>query len=76
MHGRVAKFTDKRLSQHIALRPLDGFAVDTRALTALQVLRVCEELCETLANVRAPRLHGAEAAREARKRRKEEAKVG
>jgi hypothetical protein len=49
--------------------------VDTRALTALQVLRVCEELCETLANVRAPRLHGAEAAREARKRRKEEAKL-
>ncbi len=76
VQGRVSKFSDKRLSQHIALRPLDGFAVDTRALTALQVLRVCEELCETLANVRAPRLHGAEAAREARKKRKEEAKVG
>ena len=73
VHARVAKFTDKRLSQHIRLRPLDGFAIDTRALSALQVLRVCEEVCETLANVRAPRLHGAEAAREARTRRKEEA---
>jgi hypothetical protein len=58
VHGRVSKFSDKRLSQHIALRPMDGFAVDTRALTALQVLRICEELCETLANVRAPTARG------------------
>jgi len=76
VQGRVSKFSDKRLSQHIALRPLDGFALDTRALTPLQVLRVCEELCETPANVRAPRLHGAEAARDARRKRKEEARVG
>jgi hypothetical protein len=63
VHGRVSKFLDKRLSLHIALRPLDGFAVDTRALTAPQVLRVCEDLCETLANVRAPTARGGGGAR-------------
>jgi transcription-repair coupling factor (superfamily II helicase) len=75
VHGRLNKLTDKRLKQHVALKPLDGFAIDTRALTALQVLRLSEEIVESLAVVRAPRLHGGDLAREARKKRKEEAKA-
>jgi len=49
---------DKRALQHVMLRPLEGIAIDTRVLPPAQVLRMIEEVCETLATVRGARLTG------------------
>ena len=42
VNNRVKNLSDQRLAQHVMLRPLDGFAIDTRVLTATQVLRLAE----------------------------------
>ena len=76
VNNRVKSLSDQRLAQHVMLRPLDGFAIDTRVLTATQVLRLAEEVVQTLANVRAPRLLGADAAKEARREKRQREAVG
>jgi transcription-repair coupling factor (superfamily II helicase) len=58
VYARLNKMTDKRTLQHIALRPLDGIAIDTRVISTAQLLRIVEEICETLATVRGVRLLG------------------
>ena len=47
---------DKRASQHVSVRKLEGLAINTRALGAPQLLRIVEILAETLAEVRGKRL--------------------
>ncbi|HEY0074019.1 MAG TPA: transcription-repair coupling factor [Abditibacteriaceae bacterium] len=49
---------DKRNLQHISLRPREGIAISTRVLTPLQVLKMTEDICETLATVRGARFLG------------------
>ncbi len=58
VYARLNKMTDKRTLQHIALRPLDGIAIDTRVISTAQLLRMIEEITETLATVRGARLLG------------------
>jgi transcription-repair coupling factor (superfamily II helicase) len=58
VYARLNKMTDKRTLQHIALRPLDGITIDTRVISTAQLLRIVEEVTETLATVRGLRLLG------------------
>ncbi len=46
---------DRRTLSNITLRPLEGIALDTRPLTPLQILRLVEEMTETLGTVRGAR---------------------
>ncbi|MDF2441431.1 MAG: hypothetical protein JWN98_2415, partial [Abditibacteriota bacterium] len=63
LYARLNKSTDKRALQHIALRPIDGIAIDSRVLSTAQLLRMIEEITETLAQVRGPRLLGETSAK-------------
>jgi transcription-repair coupling factor (superfamily II helicase) len=56
--AKLSQGHDKRSLQHISLRPLEGIAVDTRVLSPAQLLRMIEEICETLATVRGARFMG------------------
>jgi len=51
------KSNDQRALHNIALRPLEGIAVDIRVLSPAQLLRMVEETCETLATVRGSRFY-------------------
>jgi transcription-repair coupling factor (superfamily II helicase) len=60
VYARLSKSFDPRALQNIALRPLEGIAVDTRVLSPAQLMRMIEETCETLAITRGARLYGSE----------------
>ena len=47
---------DKRALQTLALRKLEGLAINTRAMNDAQLLRTVEVLVEALAQVRSKRL--------------------
>ncbi|HVF10126.1 MAG TPA: transcription-repair coupling factor [Abditibacteriaceae bacterium] len=55
VYAKLRGAHDRRTLQHISLRPLEGLAVDSRALPPVQLLRMIEEICEVLATVRGPR---------------------
>jgi transcription-repair coupling factor (superfamily II helicase) len=59
VYARLSKDHDKRALQHISLRHMEGIVVDTRVLTSAQLLRLVEQMAETLATIRGARFMGA-----------------
>ena len=53
---QVLEEKDKRALQTLALRKLEGLAVNTRAMNDAQLLRTIEVTVEALASVRSKRL--------------------
>ena len=49
---------DERAMHNIGLRKMEGIAIDTRILTPVQLLRMTEQVCESLAVTRGLRLMG------------------
>jgi hypothetical protein len=58
VYAQLTKSFDQRALQNIALRPMEGIAVDTRVLSAPQLMRMIEETCEALATIRGARFYG------------------
>jgi transcription-repair coupling factor (superfamily II helicase) len=56
--AKLNQSQDQRNLQHISLRPREGIAISTRVLTPLQILKMVEDICETLGTVRGARFMG------------------
>lgn len=56
VYAKLREENDARTLQNIALRPMEGIALDTRVLTPVQLLRMTEQVCESLATTRGARL--------------------
>ena len=58
VYARLNKSFDARALQNVSLRPMEGIVIDTRILSATQLMRMVEESCEQLAAVRGARFYG------------------
>jgi hypothetical protein len=58
VYSKLREENDARTLQNLMLRPREGLAIDTRVLTPPQLLRMTEQICESLAVTRGARLLG------------------
>jgi transcription-repair coupling factor (superfamily II helicase) len=58
VYAKLCEDNDARTLQNISLRTMEGIAIDTRVLTPVQLLRMTEQVCESLATTRGVRLLG------------------
>jgi transcription-repair coupling factor (superfamily II helicase) len=58
VYAKLREENDARTLQNLMLRPMEGLAIDTRVLTPVQLLRMTEQACESLATTRGARLMG------------------
>jgi transcription-repair coupling factor (superfamily II helicase) len=56
VYAKLREENDARTLQNISLRPMEGIALDTRVLTPVQLLRMAEQVCESLSTTRGARL--------------------